>query len=58
MDNAKYHVSEETRETFRRLSVPVIWSGPYSYTSMPAEYLFACLKTGDLNPTGAKLGKR
>ena len=58
MDNAKYHVSQETRETLRRLRVPIILTGPSSYSSSPIETLFAGLKRGDLNPMKAPLGKK
>ena len=45
LDNAKYHTSEETRAGLKKLQVPVIYSGPYSYSSAPIELLFAGLKT-------------
>ena len=45
LDNAKYHTSEETRSALKKLQVPVIYSGPYSYSSAPIELLFAGLKT-------------
>lgn len=46
LDNAKYHTSEDTREAMRKLDIPVIFSGPYSYSSAPIERLFAGLKNG------------
>lgn len=45
LDNAKYHTSDETRSALKKLQVPVIYSGPYSYSSAPIELLFAGLKT-------------
>lgn len=48
LDGAKYHTSEETRWYLMMLQVPVIFSGPYSYTTAPIELLFGGLKTGEL----------
>ena len=44
-DNAKYHCSEDTIRGLKKLQIPVIYSGPYSYSSAPIELLFAGLKT-------------
>ena len=50
LDGAKYHVSEEMREYFRKMDVQVIYSGPYSFSTAPIELLFGALKRGNLNP--------
>ena len=50
LDNATYHRSAEVRAGFKKLGVPVIYSGPYSFESAPIETWFAHLKTGELNP--------
>ena len=42
----------------KKLGVPVIYSGPYSFVSAPVERYFALLKRGDLNPERLQLGKR
>ena len=57
MDNAKYHVSEETREGLRKLQIPIMYSGPYSYSSAPIELLFSGLKTGKLQDLNLPTGK-
>ena len=44
LDNAKYHVSEETRNGLKKMQVPVIYSGSYSYSSAPIELMFSGLK--------------
>ena len=45
IDNSKYHCSEDTIKGLKKLQIPVIYSGPYSYSSAPIELLFAGLKT-------------
>ena len=48
LDGARYHTSEETRNTIQKLRLPVIFSGPYSYSTAPIEMLFGGLKNGTL----------
>ena len=42
LDNAKYHVSEDSMIFFQKLGVQVMLSGPYSYSKSPW-YLFTSL---------------
>lgn len=58
LDGTKYHTGEKTRETMKKIGVPVIFSGPYSYSTAPIELLFSGLKRDNLNPAGQKLGKK
>ena len=58
LDNAAYHRSPEARAAVKKLGIPVIFSGPYSYVSAPIELYFGLLKRGDLNPERQQLGKR
>ena len=58
LDNAAYHRSAEVRAAIKKLGMPVIYSGPYSYISAPIELYFGLLKRGDLNPERQQLGKR
>lgn len=58
LDNASYHRSIETRVAIKKLGMPTIYSGPYSYISAPIELYFGLLKRGDLNPERKQLGKR
>ena len=44
LDNAKYHTSKETREAMLKLQLPIVFSGPYSYSSAPIELMFSGLK--------------
>ena len=57
-DNATYHTSEETRAVIRSLGIKLMYTGPYSYSSSPAELLFSALKIGELNPDQLATGKR
>ena len=41
-----------------QLGFSVIYSGPYSYSTAPAELLFAHFKKGQLNPRDALTGKK
>lgn len=57
-DNAAYHQSEDTRTTIHKLGLKVIYSGPYSYSASPIEYLFGGLKYGEINEEQFATGKR
>jgi len=49
MDNAPYHVSNETMAIFKELRVPVMFFGPHSYNVAPVELLFAAIKSTHMN---------
>ncbi len=57
-DNAPYHVSAQAREYLRKLQVPCMFSGPYSFSAAPIETLFSLLKLGELNKAHASTGKK
>ena len=40
------------------MNLPVIYTGPYSYSAAPDEMVFAALKLGDLNPLKLPKGKK
>ena len=44
LDGAKYHTSEKTRDTLKKLQIPTIYSAPYSYSTAPIERLFGGFK--------------
>ena len=46
------------KKRLARLALPIIYSGPYSYSSAPVELLFAALKLGELNPEHLPTGKK
>ena len=58
LDNAAWHSSVEMKERLARMKLPVIYSGPYSYTTAPCEAAFAAIKLGDLNPDRLPTGKK
>jgi len=45
-------------ELLERQRVPVLFLGPYSYHTAPAEMVFAALKVQQLNVDQAPLGKK
>ena len=57
-DNAPYLRSAETKVVVKKLGIPVIYTGPYSYSGVPIELLFAGLKLGELNAESWPTGKR
>ena len=57
-DNAPYATSESTLELMAGLKLPMLFTGPHSYSAAPIELLFASLKSVDLNPENLPQGKR
>ena len=58
LDNAAWHVNPLMKERLAKMELPIIYSGPYSYSTAPIESVFAALKLGDLNPDRLPTGKR
>ena len=58
LDNATYHTSAETRELFKKMALPVMFTAPYSYDAAPIEKLWSSLKLKELNPEREPTGKR
>ena len=58
IDGAKYQTCEESIRYMKQLGFKVCISAPYSYAGALIEYAFSQLKAVDLNPTGAKTGKK
>ena len=58
LDNAAWHVNGIMKQRLSRMELPVIFSGPYSYSTAPAELVFAALKLGELNPERLPTGKK
>jgi hypothetical protein len=57
MDNAPYNVGDIITKHIRRLEIPTIFTGPYSYDASPIELFFAYFKKGLLLKPGEKSGK-
>ena len=58
IDNAQYHKGQEIRSYFLKMQVPIIYSGPYSFSAAPIETMFGNLKLGDLNAANIPNGRR
>ena len=58
LDNAAWHTNPLMKARLARMKLPIIYSGPYSYTSAPVESVFAALKLGNLNPNRLPTGKK
>ena len=58
IDNAPYHKSAAVLKLFRDLKIPIIFSGPHSYSAAPCELWFGAFKRADINPRRVKTGKR
>ena len=58
LDNAAWHTNPLMKARLARMKLPIIYSGPYSYTSAPVESIFAAVKFGNLNPDRLPTGKK
>ena len=58
LDNASYHTSEVMMEFFNKYQVPIIFTGPHSYSAAPIELFFAHFKRADINPRKLPTGKQ
>ena len=58
LDNAAWHSSEVMKRRLATMNLPIMYSGPYSYSTAPAESVFAALKFGELNPDRLPTGKK
>jgi hypothetical protein len=57
LDNAPYHTSSEMMAFYERNQLPIIFTGPHSYSACPIETWFAHFKNTNLNPEQLPLGK-
>ena len=57
-DNAGYHGASPVLELLKEQRAPILFLGPYSYHTAPAEMLFAALKVQPLNTDQAPVGKK
>ena len=44
MDNASYNKTDETKEYIKKLRMPIIFTGKYSYDACPVELFFGYFK--------------
>jgi transposase len=57
LDNAPYHNSGQTLKMFDEYNIPIMFTGPHSYSAVPIETWFAHFKSVDINPERLPLGK-
>ena len=57
-DNAPYCISEGAINVYRNLQIPMLFSGPHSYSTAPCELVFSLLKQKDINPLHIATGKK
>ena len=57
LDNAPYHASKAFYDMASGLKIPIIFSGPHSYSAAPCELWFAHFKRQDINPRHVPTGK-
>ena len=57
MDNAPYHTCSSSLKLLQKLKIPVLFTGPHSYSASPVELYFAHFKAADVNPRRVQTGK-
>ena len=57
LDGASYHTSEGMRDFYKRNNIPILFTGPHSYSASPIELFFAAFKKSDVNPNKVPTGK-
>ena len=58
MDNAPYHTCTTSMQLYGELNIPILFTGPHSYSASPVELFFAAFKSVDINPERLKIRKR
>ena len=58
MDNAPYHTSNAMMEFYKEHDLPIMFTGPHSYSASPVELYFAAFKKDDINPRKLPTAKR
>ena len=58
LDNAPYHVGSIMMVFYRKHKLPIIFTGPHSYSASPIELFFAHFKKSDVNPSQLPTGKQ
>ena len=57
-DGASYHTSEHMLQFYKDQRLPILITGPYSYSGSPVELFFAAFKRDDVNPRSLPTGKQ
>ena len=58
LDNAPYHTSKSTIKILSALEIPVLYTGPHSYSAVACELWFSAFKSKDINPRRVPTTKR
>lgn len=58
LDNAPYHTSKQMMEFYEQNDLPIMFTGPHSYSASPVELFFAAFKKENINPDMLPLGKK
>ena len=58
MDNAPYHTSSSSMKLYSELNMPILFTGPHTYSGSPIELFLATFKSAEVNPNRVKTGKR
>ena len=58
LDNAPYHTSNSMMEFYQEHDLPVMFTGPHSYSASPVELFFGAFKRDDINPSKLPCGKK
>ena len=58
LDNAPYHKSTAMLTMFEELDIPLLFTGPHSYSAVPIELWFAAFKAADINPRHLPMSKK
>ena len=57
-DNASYFKNGKMMKLLKDLDVPILFTGPHSYSAVPIELWFAHFKRDDINPRHIPTGKK
>ena len=57
MDNAPYHTSKTMMQFYEERHLPILFTGPHSYSASLVEMFFAHFKRSDINPFKLPTGK-
>jgi hypothetical protein len=58
MDNASFHKSERALDGYKRMDIPIMFLGQYSFNMAAVENLFSFVKARDLNPLATRAYSR
>ena len=57
LDGAAYHQSSDIMLFYKEQQLPIMFTGPHSYSGVAIELFFAAFKRADINPRKLPTGK-